>query len=173
MEVYAQCRLLYPKAEIILQDDLDGKGKGWAIREGVKKSTRNLVCFIDADMDIHPIEIYKLLWEIDDCDIVVGNRVYNATFGRKVLSCGYKLMIRILFGWGLSIDTQSGIKLFRKDKLPTWETNSFAFDIEILYKAKNCSIKEVPVVSKIRETKTFGSIWETFVETLNVWKRVK
>lgn len=174
MEVYAQCKQIFPEAEIILQDDLEGKGKGWAIREGVKKSTRPFICFIDGDLDIHPIEIFKLLHEMGEYDIVIGDRVYKASMSRRILSLGYKLLIYILFGFAFSIDTQSGVKMFNYYALPEWETDSFAFDIEILAKAikSGYQIKQVPVLSEIRETKSFKSIWETFIETIKVRKRI-
>ena len=174
MEVYATCKNLFPEAEIILQDDLDSKGKGWAIREGVKKSTRKYLCFIDGDMDIHPVEIYKLMREIPEYPIVVGDRVYKASLKRRILSVGYKLLVYLLFGFSISIDTQSGIKIYRKEGLPEWETNSFAYDIEVLAKAikQGWVIKQVPVLSHIRETKSFKAVWDTFVETVKVKKRI-
>ena len=170
MEVYAQCKRIFPKAEIILQDDLEGHGKGWAMREGVKKATRAYVCFIDGDMDIHPVEIYKLLHEIVEYPIVIGDRIYKASIKRRILSMGYKLLIWTLFGFALSIDTQSGVKMYRRRSLPTWKTNSFAYDIEILVKAirRGYRIKQVPVLSEIRETKSFKAVWDTFVETMKV-----
>ena len=175
MEVYAQCKKIFPNAEIILQDDLFGRGKGWAMREGVKKSTRDLVCFLDGDMDIHPVEIYKLLYEMDDYSVIIGQRVYNASIKRRILSLGYKLLIYFLFGFALSIDTQSGIKMFRKRVLAIWKTDNFAYDIEILAKLIKGGwiIKQVPVLSEIRETKSFKAVWDTFIETIKVWRRVR
>ena len=174
MEVYAQCRKFFPKAEIILQDDLEGRGKGWAIREGVKKATRPYVCFIDGDLDIHPVEIHKLLNEIYDYHVIIGNRVYQASIIRRILNLGYKLLIYLLFGFAVSIDTQSGVKLFRYYALPEWETDSFAYDIEILAKVIKLGypIKQVPVLSEIRKTKSIKSIWETFIETIRVRQRI-
>jgi len=174
MEVYAQCKNLFSEAEIILQDDLEGKGKGWAMREGVKKSTRKYLCFIDGDMDIHPIEIYKLMREVPEYQIIVGDRVYNASIKRRILSVGYKVLIYLLFGFAVSIDTQSGVKIYRKSTLPTWETDSFAYDIEVIAKAikQDIPIKQVPVLSQIRETKTFKSVWDTFIETIKVRRRI-
>lgn len=175
MSVYGQCQLLFPEAEIILQDDLEGRGKGWAMREGVKKSTRDYICFIDGDMDIHPIEIYKLLHEIYQCPIAIGKRIYKASIKRRILSYGYKILIYFLFGFAISIDTQSGVKMYRAYALSEWKTDSFAYDIEILAKAIKVGypIKQVPVLSEIHETKSLKSIWDTFIETLRVWRRVR
>jgi len=170
MSVYAQVKSFFPDAQVILCDDTAGQGKGWAIRNGIRDSKGDLVCFLDGDLDIHPKEIFKLLDEIQYCDIVIGNRVYNAPLSRKILNVGYKMLIRLLFGWSMSIDTQSGIKLFRWGKLPFWHTNSFAFDVEILAKARQAgfNIREIPVESKIRASKSFSAIWCTLVETIKV-----
>ena len=174
MEVYAHCKNIFPTAEIILQDDLDGRGKGWAMREGVKKATRKNICFIDGDMDIHPIEIYKLLYEISEYPVVIGKRIYKVSIGRRILSVGYKVLIYLLFGFAISIDTQCGVKMFQAEWLPDWETDSFAYDIEILAKAINmgCPIKQVPIYCETRKTKSFKAVWDTFVETIKVRKRV-
>ncbi len=175
MEVYAQCRKLFPDAQIILQDDLESRGKGWAIREGVKKATRTFVCFIDGDMDILPSNITKLL-NVKHCSAVIGKRLYEASIYRKIISYGYRLLTRTLFG--LNVDTQSGLKLFYKATLPEWETDGFAYDVEILAKLhkKGRYLKEVPISCNITGSKTpkkfIRAIWETLIETLRVWRRV-
>ena len=170
MSVYAQVTSMFPDADVILSDDIVGRGKGWAMRRGVRQSAGDLICFLDGDMDIHPKEIFKLLDEIKTCDIVIGNRVYDAPLSRKVLNVGYKVLIRLLFGWSMSIDTQSGIKLFRRGCIPQWFTDSFAFDVEILVKCRDAGfkIREIPVASRIRATKSVGAIWSTLVETIKV-----
>jgi len=176
MSVYGQCQLLFPKAQIILQDDLEGKGKGWAMREGLKKATKEMVCFLDGDMDIHPNNITRL-WAVEDSCVIIGKRVYKASVYRKIISYGYRFMTRLLFG--LTCDTQSGLKLFNRFILPQWETDGFAYDIEILAKLRKDGwfIKEVPVLCNIIGSKTpkkfMIAIWETFIETLRVWKRVR
>ena len=176
MEVYANCRKLFPDAQIILQDDLESRGKGWAIREGVKKVVREKVCFLDGDMDIEPYNIKKLL-NVEHCSVVIGKRIYEASVYRKIISYGYKLITRILFG--LNVDTQSGLKLFSTVVLPEWETDGFAYDIEILaiLKQRGWIIKEVPISCNITGSKNkkkfIRAIWETFIETLRVWKRVR
>ena len=174
IEVYAHCKAIFPEAEIILQDDLEGRGKGWAMREGVNKTTRKNICFIDGDMDIHPVEIYKLLQEINAYPIVIGKRVYQVSITRRILSIGYKLLIYFLFGFAISIDTQCGIKMFQREWLPSWETDSFAYDIEILAKAIGigCEIKQVPVLCVTRKTKSIKAIWHTLIETIKVRTRI-
>ena len=173
MEVYAYFRRFYPEAQIILADDLEGKGKGWAMREGLKQATGELVCFLDGDMDIMPQEIKKLLRAVKNYDAVVGRRKYQASWPRKTLSWGYHLLIMFLFG--LNLDTQSGLKLFRREVLPTWKTNSFAFDCEILaqMRQKGCLMREAPIKSVIYQSVSIRAVWKTFKETVKVWWRLK
>ena len=173
MEVYGQCKLIFPEAQVILQDDLNAKGKGWAIREGVKKAKYDIICFIDGDLDIEPKEMEYLISWLPYYEAVIGKRIYNASFQRKICSYGYRLLIRILFG--LTVDTQSGLKLFHKSTLPEWKTDSFAYDVEILAKMKQCDlfIKEIPIKCKITEGKSIKAVWVTFIETLRVWKRLQ
>lgn len=176
MSVYGQCKLLYPKAQIILADDIEGRGKGWAMREGLKQAKGDLICFIDGDMDIHPKEIVKLLRYIEHYDIVVGNRVYVSGIPRIICSWTYHRLIKLLFG--LSVDTQSGLKLYRRYTLSTWKTDSFAYDIEILAKAKKWGyrIGQVDIDCEIIGSKTkwrfIRAILETFTETVKIWWEV-
>ena len=174
MEVYANCKKLFPEAEIILQDDLEGRGKGWAMREGVKKTTRINICFIDGDMDIHPREICKLLDEINEYPVVLGKRTYDVPLTRRILSIGYKILIYILFHFAISIDTQSGVKMYQREWLPSWETDSFAYDIEMLAKliAVGCQVKQVPVHCVTRKSKSIKAVWVTFIETIRVRRRI-
>lgn len=174
MEVYACCKKLFPQAQIILSDDLESKGKGYAIREGLKHATGDIICFLDGDMDIHPIELFKLLNEVDEYSIVIGNRFYRASISRRILNLGYKFLLWLLFGFSFSIDTQAGIKVFHRYVLSNWQTDSFAFDIEILAKAIKTGyrVKQVPVISEIRRTKNIKVIWNTFIETIKVRQRI-
>lgn len=164
----------FPKAEVFISNDYYGRGKGWAIRKGVEQTKGRLVCFLDGDMDIHPAELFKLLDKIEDYDIVIGNRSYKASVIRKVLNIGYSLMLKVLFGIPYHMDTQSGIKLFHRKVLPKWETDSFAYDVEILAKVAKgeYSIAQVTVVSEIHKAKSIKAVWTTFVETIKVRYRL-
>lgn len=149
--------ILSPIDEIILLQDSKGKGKGWAVRKGRKKATGDIICYIDGDMEIEPRQITKLTDAIikNECDVAVGHKAPSGSIYRKIITIVSRLFIRILFG--LNIDTQTGIKAFRKYHLPEWQEDSFAFDIEILAKARRqfSRIKEIPV--EVNMTKSMSS----------------
>lgn len=141
----------FPDAQIIVSSDRAGNGKGWAIRQAIEYAKGDVICFIDGDLDIHPQEINKLLISMSYFDIVVGRKNLSGSLLRKIITFCSRLFIGIMFG--LWIDTQTGVKIFAREYLPSWDNDSFAFDIEILYKAKRMGarIKEVPVNVNIRK----------------------
>jgi hypothetical protein len=75
--------------------------------------------------------------------------------------------------FGLIYDTQTGIKIFKKEALYPWVTDSFAFDIEILMKAKQAGkdIIEIPVEANIEKRMKLSSIWKCFKDSLKIWIR--
>lgn len=156
-------------------------GKGHAVRFGMNKAKGNIISFLDAGMDISPKGIMMLLAHMNwyDADIIVGSKKHpvsrvNYPFLRKVLSWGYHLGVRILFGLHLS-DTQSGIKIFRRrvvEKIISrLLVKSYAMDIEMLSVAKYLGfdrIYEAPIEVKfdkrssaIKWTTSFWMAWDT------------
>lgn len=150
-EIYIKA--VEPTAQIIISSDRYGRGKGWALRQGLREATGDVICFIDGDLDIHPANINMMLIQIKyyEAKIVVGRKTINGLPSRILISLCSRLFIGLLFG--LWMDTQTGIKMFRRECLPSWDDDSFAFDIEILSKAKreHTAIKEIPVFVKIRK----------------------
>ena len=129
------------------------KGKGFAVRFGMLQAKGDVIGFIDGGMDIDPTSISMLvnhfIWY--DADIVIGSKLHpvsqvNYPFIRKVLSWGYRSMIRIMFGLKVR-DTQVGMKLFRRevvrDVFPRLLVKHFAFDIEILAVAYSRGFKRI------------------------------
>ncbi len=125
----------------------NNKGKGHAVRYGMKKAKGDLVAFIDAGMEIEPTGLNLLLnhmfWY--DSDVIVGSIRHSASkvkgypLKRKILSWGYHTLTRILFGLKIT-DCQRGIKIFRRevlaDTLDRLLVKAYAFDIEMLAVAK-------------------------------------
>src|SRR5579883_2382685 len=81
------------------------KGKGYAVRYGMARSKGDIIAFLDAGMDIEAVGLalfYNIfLWT--DADIVIGSKLHplsNVSYPwqRKILSVGYRLFIRTLFG---------------------------------------------------------------------------
>lgn len=162
--------ILFPKAEIIVSNDPSGKGKGWAIREGIKRATGDVLCFIDGDMEIHPSDIYKLLKHINDYDIVIANKNTKIlSLRRKIVSLGYRVFVRLFFSLPIN-DSQTGLKIWHKYAIPSFVTDGFAFDIEMLSKAHKAgyTIKEVAIEVKMARKVKLKHIWTTLIDTIKV-----
>jgi glycosyltransferase involved in cell wall biosynthesis len=169
-EVKQAIELLPFQVQVVITSNTEGEGKGLALREALKEAIGDYVVFLDGDMDIHPRMILRLLPYLDDYDIVVGTKRLKALNPRRrILTFLSRIYIRVLFG--LSIDTQTGIKVFKRSILPTWETDGYAFDIEILAKArqKHVSMVEVPIDAKVESHMSWKSIRRTLMETIRIW----
>jgi len=164
-------RLMYPTADIVLVDDSEGKGKGYTLRKGLETAVGDIICFIDGDIDIHPGEIHNLLPYLCYYDVVIGiKRLDRLPPRRRLVSFGYRLLVRFLFRLNIS-DTQTGLKIWKKDKLPDFKIDGFGFDLELLVKARKAKlrIKEVPINCRIYSKVGLSSIIKTFWETIRIW----
>jgi len=129
------------------------KGKGYAVRYGMKSAKGDLISFLDAGMDISPKGIMMLMAHMDwyDADVIVGSKrhpVSKVSYPplRHILSVGYHLGSKILFGLPLT-DTQSGIKVFKRqvveEILPRLLVERYAMDIEILAVSRHVGFKRI------------------------------
>jgi len=152
--------------EISVFNDTDSKGKGYALREALKRVKADYYIFIDGDNDVDPKQIEKIMFFLKRYDVVVGKKQLPVRWDRKILTFASRIWIRLLFG--LKCDTQTGLKGF--NYRPQWELDRWGFDFEILYKAKKMgkTIKEVPVYATVSSTKSFNDIWSTFVDSIKV-----
>lgn len=153
-------------AEIIIFNDRYSQGKGYAIRQALKEAKGNKFIFIDGDGDIQSFEIYKILIYLFQYDVVVGSKELPSRWDRKLLTFFSRLYIKLMFG--ISVDTQTGIKGFNYK--PEWKTDGWAFDIEILYKAKKMckSMIEIPVCAVVSDSKSIKEIWKTLTDSLKI-----
>jgi glycosyltransferase involved in cell wall biosynthesis len=132
-------------------------GKGGALRHGFEHARGELVFFLDADLDLHPSQLWNLYRVMNetDADVVVGAKHHpesqlEVPWYRRVMSAGYMLIVRVLFDLPLH-DTQTGIKLFRHQVLqrvyPRTQVGRFAFDLEMLVAATRFGYRvvEAPV----------------------------
>jgi hypothetical protein len=152
--------------QIVICNDRYGQGKGWALREALKEATGDKFIFIDGDYDIQPEEINKIIVYLNQYDVVVGNKGLPKRLDRKILTVLSRLWIRFLFN--LCDDTQTGIKGF--NYRPEWQTDNWAFDMEILYKARKMgkSMIEIPVRATVSDSKSLKDIWLTFIESIKI-----
>ena len=164
---------LFPDAQVIISPDDKGQGKGWAVRKGVLASLGEIIIFIDGDGNIHPRMIKRLLPFLEDYDVVVGSKgIGNLPFNRKIITLLSRVYIRTMFG--LSINTQTGIKAFNKNKILPWMSSHFVFDIELLYKLKHLGVRmiEVPIEVKNIGSKSLKILWGAFIDSLEIWWRL-
>ncbi|MCZ7355915.1 MAG: glycosyltransferase [Candidatus Methanoperedens sp.] len=136
-------------------------GKGNAIRYGLKFATRDLVTFLDADMELDPKQISILLEYMKKyhADIVVGSKRHPLStieyypLIRKFLSKMYNIILRLLLQLEIR-DTQAGFKLMRREVLqkvfPLMRVKRYAFDVELLAYARRFGYKivEAPIILK-------------------------
>jgi len=170
-------------------------GKGHAVRFGMAKSKGDIIGFIDAGLELDPNGLSMLLehFEWYKADIMVGSKRHLASkvvypWQRKVLSFGYQIIVRILFGLKVK-DTQVGMKFFRKEVLektmPRLLVKSMAFDAEMLAVAYYLGYKrifEAPVelkmkfkggVSTIASKGFLKTVWGMLWDTAAVFYRLR
>ncbi len=168
------------------------KGKGHAVRFGMAKAKGDIIAFIDAGMDINPNGLSMLMehFEWYNADIIVGSKLHPVSkvdypVTRKILSWGYRTLVRLLFGLSVR-DTQVGMKFFRKkvleDVLPRLLVKTYAFDIEIIAVAHYLGYKrifEAPIeldftgVSSITSKNFWNTIFFMLRDTIAVFYRLK
>jgi len=170
------------------------KGKGYAVRFGMAESKGDIIAFIDSGMDIDPNGLSMLLehFEWYGADIMVGSKRHPVSkvhypWQRRLLSWGYQIIVRILFGLKIK-DTQVGLKFFRREVLekvlPRLLVKTYAFDIEILAVAYNLGFRriyEAPVeikldfggTSNITSQKFLRMVVGMLIDTLEVFYRLR
>lgn len=164
-------------------------GKGYAVRFGMVRAKGELISFLDAGMDISPMGIMMLVAHMKwyNADIIVGSKRHpvsrvNYPWVRRILSVGYHLGVKILFGLPLT-DTQSGIKIFKKEVLekvlPRLLVKKYAMDIEMLAVARYLGfqrIYEAPI-EVLFDEKNSGISWKVvcrmYWDTLAIFYRLR
>ena len=127
------------------------KGKAHSLVEGFAHAKYPVICMIDADLQYPPSAIPKMLEKIaSGYDIVVADRrTQNINLKRKIASKGYNFFFSRLLH-RLTVDTQSGLKVFRRDVFYSLELHpsNWALDMEFLLKAKKAGylITSLPIV---------------------------
>jgi cellulose synthase/poly-beta-1,6-N-acetylglucosamine synthase-like glycosyltransferase len=165
----------------------ENEGKGNAMKRGFQASTRELVCFLDADLDLHPSQVGNLLevLEATGADVVIGSKRHPESLleyprQRRVYSSVYYFFIRALFRLPIH-DTQTGIKLFRREVLahtfPRLIIKCFALDLELLVVAHSLGYKvaEAPVEIKFHRPMgriTWPDIRGIVIDTMGIFYRM-
>jgi glycosyltransferase involved in cell wall biosynthesis len=132
-------------------------GKGGGIIKGFKSANAEYIAFTDADGSTSPKELYNLIKQSKNTDVVIGSRwlhdseiIKNESLTRRIASRSFNLMIRLIFNLQFK-DTQCGAKVLKgyvvRDIIDDLVITNFAFDIDLLYQAKRkgYSILEIPI----------------------------
>lgn len=160
--------------QLIGCNDRDAQGKGFAIRMALTQASGEYVCFLDGDGDINPRMIRRLLPFLTDYDIVCGVKPISGIWSRRILTYFSRLYIALLFG--IKIDSQTGIKVFKRHAIQEWYSNGWLFDLEILSlaKKKGMTMIEVPIEFTPGNKKMkLVSIWKTFKESWTLWLELR
>jgi len=179
--------LLQKYPQLIVKRNPVNMGKGRAIKKALHYITGDYTLFLDADMDLHPIQ-FQTLFDImgfDKADIVIGsklhpNSIVNYPLQRKIISFVYYLLVKILFNLPCH-DTQTGLKLFKtevlRNVLPRVLVKKFAFDLELLVNAHHLGYKIVEAPIILKPQRSYGRIGpsvliSTGLDTLAIFYRM-
>ncbi len=162
------------------------RGKGASLFHGFEFTGGELVAFLDSDLEIAPENLLALIKVLraQNADVVVGVKdLQSNQFPplRRLMSRTYRAMVAALFGLTIT-DTQTGIKLFRRealaDAIPRVSARRFAFDIELLVAASRFGyrIVEQPVEIAYRRRGGLGrvnlaTLLNMFADTLAIYYR--
>lgn len=159
-------------------------GKGYAVRQGLKAATKELVLFMDADLatELSCIDkVMKMSKSMKKDFMIIGNRedkksVIEASYFRKFIGRTFVLLQRVILGMSYP-DTQCGFKLMSKSVIPKivedLQIDRWAFDVEMLYlcKQNRIPVKSVPVIwhdvagSKVHPVR---DSWRMFTELIRI-----
>lgn len=155
----------------------ENKGKGYAVRYGMKRAKGDVIGFIDADTDIQIRTLGYALKSMKKNSVMAAipskfhkNSNVEMSLGRKILSLGLVFVNRIFLSLPKNVnDVGCGIKLFRKELikriLPSLKVNRFAIDSEILNEIGKIGYKVEVIpffMNKNRSESTSANISQTF-----------
>lgn len=134
------------------------RGKGAAVREGMKKATGSVRLFADADNATPIEELDRLLPMVSSPrHIVIGSRSIDRSllevrqpWWRERMGKSFNLILRSIVGLPFH-DTQCGFKLFGEEAaeicFSRQKLDGFAFDVELLWIARlhGLEVTETPV----------------------------
>ena len=153
-------KTLNKEIPFVLISGRDRKGFTKAFKDALAIAKTDLVFFSDSDGQHDPADIFTLLKEIDNYDIVSGIKSPRRDpIHRVVISRIYNLLLYLLFGLKMK-DIDSGFKLIKKKVIDNVlnEVMSLKYCVmsEFILKAylKGYRIKEVPVIHYSRKSGT-------------------
>lgn len=158
----------------------DNKGYGAAIKIGIGRASRQVICIMDGDNTYHPLDIKKLTEFINEFDMIVGARANSAMvkmpFHQRIAKRSVCLLLNLIFKQKI-FDINSGLRLFKKDTVEKYLSilpDGFSFTASItlamlLHKQK---IKYVPINYSERIGKTKVKIFNYTMNFIKSYWRI-
>jgi glycosyltransferase involved in cell wall biosynthesis len=159
-------------------------GKGGVIMETFRRSTAELVGFIDADCATPPTELLRLAEAAAQADGAIASRWHPAailpaprSLSRRLASASFAFWVRRLYGLPYR-DTQCGAKVLRREVVeavvPLLSSRDFLFDVDLLLVARalGFGIVEVPTIWIDREgsrLRVFSDSRQMVASSLRLW----
>lgn len=133
---------------ITLIKNKENKGKGFALREGLIEGAKkgyDQIVTIDADLQHNPDEIPLIIRELNNFDIVIGNRlnnIVNMPLHRKMSNKITSSLLSLKTGVNI-IDSQCGFRAYKAEVIKNIRTfkNGYEAESEILIKASRKGYK--------------------------------
>lgn len=176
--------------------NLENKGKGWAVKQGMLDAEGDIRLFSDADNSVSPEqadEFLKIICKegtLGGCfDIVIGSIEVagstieeHAQWYRRLLGRASKYVIRAISGLWEIHDSQRGFKFFSRQAaeviFPRQTLLGWGFDFEVLLIAKlhGFKTKELPVrwINPPDSKVKLNAYFTTFAELLTIkWNDIR
>ncbi|MEM3539345.1 MAG: glycosyltransferase [Nitrososphaerales archaeon] len=175
------CKKKYQSINLVSYNE--NKGKGFAIKEGFKHASGDIIFLLDTDGEILPINLQEYFNALKSADVAIGSKWHKnssvqAPLIRKFLSIGFYILAKLLFSIKVN-DTQTGFKAFRREALEKLVkvqfANRYVFDVELLTIANYLKLKviELPVHMRLNAGLSVKKILQMFLELLGVAYRLK
>lgn len=147
----------WPQVRLIRNDA--NRGKGYAVRQGMREARRALVGYMDADYKVPIDQIEKIVPRFDEgFDVVFGSRGTSGAvievaqpLYRRVGSRAFGWLMHTMVGLGHVVDSQCGFKFFTQAAaarlFSLQRVNGYLFDVELLCLAELLGMRgaEVPI----------------------------
>jgi dolichyl-phosphate beta-glucosyltransferase len=148
------------QANFIVLDNRVQRGKGYAVRSGIRQARGDIIFFMDADLSVPLEEVPVFLAHFDsnpDDSVLLGSRQHarsrierRQSLLRQSMGKIFNHILRTLSLIPFR-DTQCGFKAFRRtaaqEIFPLQTIDGFAFDVEVILLAQSLGfrIAELPV----------------------------
>lgn len=165
---------------------VQNQGKGYSLLCGARHAHGDYVVFLDSDLDLHPdqLPLFFETMSAKDADVVIGSKWHPLSNVevprlRRLYSKIYYAITRLLFRLPVR-DTQTGIKVFKRDALRPVLGRSvckrFAFDLEALtiINREGFRIVECPVTltfQRLTNRISLGDVARMVVDTAAIFYR--